>query len=266
MSNLYYRSLISYDSLLLDNYGSSVGAYSLRKINSSYSGSCIRVRRSSDNTEQDIGFVNNELDQSSLTSFVGAGNGFIRTWYDQSGSGKDATQTTQANQPRIVLSGVVDTMNSKPTIVCVDNTDFLQFSSNITCTHLSSVAKYNTINTVNYIVSSGSLGFFYGGTAAGVNGIGAFAGVTIASLSGEDTNRHLAWYSLRGGRIYLAKDGSSETNVSAFSASMIVSFISRSSTSGAFIGNIQEVVMWNSDVSSNKTGIETNINSYFSIY
>ena len=41
--------------LLLDtNPGASV-AYSLRKLSSAYAGSAIRVRRSSDNTEQNIG-------------------------------------------------------------------------------------------------------------------------------------------------------------------------------------------------------------------
>jgi len=44
----------------------STGAYSLRKLRSAYTGSAIRVRRSSDSTEQDIGFVNNELDTVSL--------------------------------------------------------------------------------------------------------------------------------------------------------------------------------------------------------
>lgn len=49
-------------------------AYSLRKAVSSYSGNAIRVRRSSDNTEQDIGFVSGILDTSSLASFAGYQN------------------------------------------------------------------------------------------------------------------------------------------------------------------------------------------------
>ena len=49
-------------------------AYSLRKIRSAYTGNAIRVRRSSDNAEQDIGFVNSELDTTALTGFVGGEN------------------------------------------------------------------------------------------------------------------------------------------------------------------------------------------------
>ena len=43
-------------SYLLDTYSGSAVAYSLRKLSLAYSGSAIRVRRSSDNAEQNIGF------------------------------------------------------------------------------------------------------------------------------------------------------------------------------------------------------------------
>ena len=68
-----YRSILNVLStpLLLDTYGGSAVAYSLRKLSSTYSGSAIRVRRSSDNAEQDIGFVDGDLDTQSLLDFVG---------------------------------------------------------------------------------------------------------------------------------------------------------------------------------------------------
>ena len=71
-------------SLLLDTYPNAAVAYSLRKLRTDYSGNAIRVRRSSDNVEQDFGFVGNDLDTASLLTFCGVGNGFITTWYDQS--------------------------------------------------------------------------------------------------------------------------------------------------------------------------------------
>ena len=104
-------------TLLLDLYPSAAVAYSLRKLRNAYTGSAIMVRRSSDNTEQDIGFdVNGNLDTVSLLAFCGAGNGFVTTWYDQSGNAQNATMSTQANQPQIVSSGVVLTQNGKPTL------------------------------------------------------------------------------------------------------------------------------------------------------
>ena len=104
-----------YRKYLLDLFPATV-AYSLRKLRSGQA-TAIRVRRSSDNTEQDIGFIGNDLDTVSLLSFCGAGNGFVTTWYDQSGNGYNATQTTQANQPQIVNSGVLNTKGGKAACV-----------------------------------------------------------------------------------------------------------------------------------------------------
>jgi hypothetical protein len=58
-------------SLLLDDYPNSAVAYSLRQLRTAYTGAAIRVRRSSDNAEQDIGFVGGDLDTQSLLDFVG---------------------------------------------------------------------------------------------------------------------------------------------------------------------------------------------------
>lgn len=92
----------------LDSYTTSLwGVFSLRKQLTAYAGSSIRVRRSSDSTEQDIGFVSDLLDTASLLTFTGAGDGFVKTFYDQSGSSHDFTQATTTKQPKIVSSGVV---------------------------------------------------------------------------------------------------------------------------------------------------------------
>ena len=42
---------------LLDTYPNAAAAYSVRKLRTAYTGSAIRVRRSSDNAEQNIGFT-----------------------------------------------------------------------------------------------------------------------------------------------------------------------------------------------------------------
>lgn len=58
-------------SLLLDTYTNAAVAYSLRKLRTAYTGSAIRVRRSVDNAEQDIGFSGNDLDTQTMLDFVG---------------------------------------------------------------------------------------------------------------------------------------------------------------------------------------------------
>lgn len=102
--------LASYGAVAtLDSYTANMwSAYSLTKLLAAYSGSAIRVRRSSDNTEQDIGFSGTALDTSALSSFVGANSAFVTTWYDQSGNGRNMTQATTGKQPRIVNAGTYD--------------------------------------------------------------------------------------------------------------------------------------------------------------
>lgn len=91
-----------------DSYTTNLwGLYSLRRQLSAYAGSSIRVRRSSDSTEQDIGFTSGLLDTASLLSFCGAGDGFVKTFYDQSGAGNDFSQATTTKQAKIVASGAL---------------------------------------------------------------------------------------------------------------------------------------------------------------
>lgn len=137
---------------ILDTYPNAAVAFSLDQSRSAYTGSAIRVRRSSDNTEQDIGFTNGLLNQSALLSFVGSGNGFITTWYDQSGNGLNVFQSGAANQPQIVTSGVINIENGKPCITYngnqyFDGGDVLRAGTNPLISF--SVARVNA-STVNY--------------------------------------------------------------------------------------------------------------------
>jgi hypothetical protein len=99
---------------LLDRFPSAAAAYSLRNLVGTSNPSVVRVRRSSDNTEQD--FTAAQVTDGTLTTFCGAGDGFVRTWYDQSGNGLHLAQTTTGNQPQIVTSGALETEGSKPCI------------------------------------------------------------------------------------------------------------------------------------------------------
>ena len=87
---------------LLDDYSGAAAAYSLRQLSSTYSGDAIVVRRASDNTTQAIGFVDNELDTASLETFCSGTDGFVTTWYDQSGASgaADMTQSTASKSAK----------------------------------------------------------------------------------------------------------------------------------------------------------------------
>jgi hypothetical protein len=98
--------------LLLDIYTGAKAGYSFRKLRDAYSGNCLRVRRSSDNTEQDIGFSGNYLDTASMMSFVGSSvSAYLVTWYDQSGNGYNVTQSSASLQPFLKSSSTYVTKN-----------------------------------------------------------------------------------------------------------------------------------------------------------
>lgn len=98
----------------LDRVTGAFRAYSLRKINTAYTGNAIIVRRSSDDTTTNIGFLpNGDLDTPSLLSFCKTDSCFVTTWYDQSGNGRNATQSTLTAQPRIVNAGALEMINGR---------------------------------------------------------------------------------------------------------------------------------------------------------
>ena len=151
-----------YRKYLLDLFPATV-AYSLRKLRAGQT-RAIRVRRSSDNAEQDIGFVGNELDTASLLSFCGVGDGFVTTWYDQSGNGRNAQAITQ---PNIVTSGVIDLLNTKPAIrMGIDSSMSISVSTNTPLT-ISAVAQLSTATSFYRRLISSELLFFFGSAGSG---------------------------------------------------------------------------------------------------
>lgn len=107
------------NNLLLDLFPNARAAYSLRQLRTEYLGPAIRVRRTSDSTESDIGFLaNGNLDVASLKLFVGVSDGLVTILYDQSENGIDLdAQTNSSAFPKIIdagtlqISGLFSAMN-----------------------------------------------------------------------------------------------------------------------------------------------------------
>jgi hypothetical protein len=119
----------------LDLYTTNLWAvYGLKRLLTAYAGSCIRVRRSNDDAEADIGFVSSAvgaaIDATALAAHVGANSGYIVTRYDQSGGGNHFTQATKTAQPRIVDAGVYDTFSRYD-----GSDDFLESVNSISATN-----------------------------------------------------------------------------------------------------------------------------------
>lgn len=110
-------------------------AYSTRKVRSAYSGSCLRVRRDSDSAETDIGFDGDDLDVAAIAAHCTTASGYVVTWYDQSTSGVNLTQSTAARQLLIYDGEAVNTVGdaSMPALLRqytdTSNSDFMTSST-----------------------------------------------------------------------------------------------------------------------------------------
>lgn len=109
--------------LVISVFAGAAAAYSMRiPAGSAYNGPLIRVRRSTDNAEQNFGAAavdangSRWLDTTALLAFCGAGSGFVTTWYDQSGNGRNLLQGSASAQPRVVNAGVVEVSSGRAAI------------------------------------------------------------------------------------------------------------------------------------------------------
>ena len=275
----------SSETLLLDLYPNAGAAYSLRKLRTAYSGNAIRVRRSSDNAEQNIGFVANVLDTASLLTFVGANNGFVTTWYDQSGNARNATNTTAINQPRIVNAGVLDTFNSKPAIINPNTLvvrrliSSLSYIQNLPVTAILT-AKINVLPTNGFgnacFPLAGTLALGGGSRyelAASTSGFNAYRrDATSITMSSFNTNPFIQQGIFRASQLEGRFNGVDSTPV-AYSGIPLATagtfqLFGGGGANAIFYANmyIAECVIYLSDEHSNRVGIETNINSFYTIY
>lgn len=278
-ANAYYRPFAAGGNLLFDTYDATVG-YSLRKLKTSYSGSAIRVRESGGNTETDIGFLSSgELDTVALKNHCGSNSGFITKWYNQGsgGSSLDAVQTTSSIQPRIVDAGVVERSNGKPSGRYVNGSGYRLTASSVNIAQpltVFSVAELTAATGINastlFHGTSANFIFFNRGTSESpINNISLFVG-SDNSLGSATVNQNL--YSI------IANTTSSNVyrNGSAFGGTLS---LSNNNLNGLLIGTfnslpttydwsgwISELIIYSSNQSSNRTAIESNINTFYSTY
>ena len=152
---------------------SAAADFSVRRLRSAYTGSLLRVRRSSDSTEQDIGAtVAGNLDTAALTSFCGSASCYVSTWYDQSGGGRNATQSTAASQPRIAASGVLEAVNTRPAIKADGVDDQMLFPLGPLVAYPVSInlvlAKASASDQGSWVKLGGLVGSGAGGISIGV--------------------------------------------------------------------------------------------------
>jgi hypothetical protein len=262
---------------LLDTYTGAAACYSLRLMRTAYTGALIRVRRSSDNTELDINAnVFGELDTVSLLDFAGTGDAFCKVWYDQSGNSNDATQTATGSQPQIVSSGAVIVENGKPAVEFDGSNDefaLLLSGLNINDLSVSTVCKSDvttgnrmqfTLNTGSnqrywHYMNQGNDTMWYGGTTQIIHG---------AMTTDQRLRTFIAGSTSGAARSFLnGTEASTSNSLVSGTISANEQFLGNYHT-GSFYwdGTMQEFIVWGADQYSNRTNIESNINTFYSIY
>ena len=255
---------------LLNDYSGAAAAYSLRLLDNTYTGDAIVVRRASDNTTQAIGFVNNELDTTSLESFCSGTDGFVTTWYDQSGNGNDAAQANASKQPQIVSSGSTILENGKAAVEFDGSDDELILSSSLGDVESTTFLTMKSLNTAEDVPYA--RGQYYTITMNPSFNSFEFRDFTNNVFYSADVTALSQFVS----SLYRATDSSSiqmaiDGTIQADSGqSGRVSFESGSIGSGGaawwWSGKVQEIIEYNSNETTNRSGIETNINDFYSIY
>ena len=237
----------------MDEYNGAAIAVSFRLLRSDYYGNCITVRRASDNATQNIGFVDGELDVASLETFCSGTDGFVTTWYDQSGNGNDATQTTASAQPQIVSSGSVILENGKPTL------DFDSTDDSLELSNVSSVKTLVDVTTATGIYLGSNSNYF-----AHLNNFRLRIPPTNYDFAPKTNNQKVSFFSYDGSTATQSYDGGTESN-NSFTNVLSVASIGRFGT--VYTGNeIQEIIIYQDDKNDEQSGIENNINDYYNIY
>ena len=289
---------------LLFDYPDAAAAYSVRQLANTAALS-MRVRRDTaggtgDDDEADVLFdftltdptisldsrINNPsagVASTTLGEFLNAtgytdvdnltvvADGFCDTWYDQSGNGNDAEQDVPGSQPQIFDSASptdLITENGKPAVDFDSTADsFVLNLTNSASNYSVHIVNKNNAST-SFLFDSelgrlvfdgrgGSRGVYYDGNWEGTSHTGQNQQLqSIYCVSSNSGQSYLNGSQINTGVNYTQTAIGGETRLG-------------STFDGAaqrINGPVQEFILYASDKSGNRTGIETDINTYFSIY
>ena len=248
---------------ILDTYTGAAGAYSVAfKLDKDYSGSAYRVRRSNDNSEQDIGFVNCDVDTASLKTFCSTNSCYVVTLYDQLGS-NNVTQSTATSQARVVNAGIVDRVSGKPSMY-FDGGDGYNFAAFAGKTRMDFYFVASTSDDTYVQFYGDNIGSEYAFVAqngSGTSGVGNGAGAPTLY-----TNNNLQSSSTRD-QVHDALNGTYIVTVQNMNTSAWGTVCRYGDYGGfQFTGYVSQMIGWASDQSANRSGIVTAFNTQFSIY
>jgi hypothetical protein len=207
-------------------------------------------------------------------------DGFVETWYDQSGNGNDATQATADNQPKIVSDGVLESdgihFDGSDDVLTASGT-YSRSGADLPLSMLS-VFKQD-VEGVQYVnsISRGAAGnpfnrhltrttsFDYGrrdDSGAAKAGQGLDPAINTKYLFSTFDSGTTASGFVNGSSAFsnvdvdLGTQTINQIDIGAFNSSTV---------QFPFNGKIQEFILYNSDQTAKRTALETNIASEYGI-
>ena len=213
---------------------------------------------------------------SGIPAYDDTVNGFVETWYDQSGNGNDATQSVAGNQPKIVNAGVLvsggiefdgvdDGLYVSGQVLTSSSfyaTSVMQHATGTSTSSGQNIFGQYQIGVSGRFQLSANVSNEYSFFANATNSISGFGtgaigtSQTIISVNGDGSNAEI-W-----------RDGTSKAidTYSGFTPAALDFTIGIASGASAFNGKITEIIVYPSDQSANHAAIEANINNQYDIY
>ena len=209
-------------------------------------------------------------------------DGAVTTFYDQTGNGNDATNSTESEQPLVVDGGTLVEENGKAAIDFDGVDDYLTSAS--LATTLSSIDFISAFTVFNGSSNNLTVWSVSDNTTTQVtrsmrNIIGQFdfqerdGSATRVTRGGSTTTQNLSssLASIASGTNVYGNGTLADTDTTSLTSIALNSFNIGAYDRSTGLENfwdepIQELIIFNSDQSSNRTGMETNINDHFDIY
>ena len=275
----YQRPVSGSNNYFVQLYSPAL-AFSFRKLSNTAT-LCVRIRRDSDNAEQDIGFNGDIVDAAAIVAFCTTANGWVTTWYDQSGNGLDVVQATAARQPKLYNGTTVYTVaEGFYALNMTTGLGWLDYSNpNQNTLAAVSVFSVNTRGTVS--ANNRPAGFREDPNNAGVKS--TMAQTQDGTLRYDGAASSAGSVSLPATALYLRSSFKTNTNqwdyidsvnsvtdttitIDNTSESVSIGNAVGAQGSPCFNGEMCEAVFFHSNVIAQRTDIETNINDYYSVY
>jgi hypothetical protein len=197
-------------------------------------------------------------------------NGFVETWYDQSGNGNNATQLTAGSQPKIVSAGtLVTNAEGNPALQgatgksfglsAITGLDVSIFFVGAVPSSFQAITGWDT--NLHMIRFSSSNWEFVANTTDPGN-----MDWNSALTSGDTAlfNFTRSSGTVTGYANSVASDTTSNANSNPFGLNRI--FTRSNVNYSDYAGKASELIIYNSDQSANRPAIEANINNQYDIY